>query len=140
MLDRDLLAMLSEIEAAIKKFRLQLEESQRPESVFEITRDSDLTRRQTWTPEVRRLKILQFVHERNPVAKEQLWRLADELGMGRQGLGGFFRKTEVDLPRNGRVKSSLLLMEGKGRYQTVTLGDYGQEELQRLQSQFPEIF
>lgn len=140
MLNRDLLAMLSEIEAAIKKFRLQLEESQRSESDFEITRDSDLTRRQTRTPEVRRLKILQFVHERTPVAKEQLWRLADELGMGRQGLGGFFRKTEVDLPRIGRVKSSLLLMEGKGRYQTVTLGDYGQEELQRLQSQFPEIF
>ena len=140
MLNRDLLAMLSEIEAAIKKFRLQLEESQRSESDFETTRDSDLTRRQTRTPEVRRLKILQFVHERNPVAKEQLWRLADELGMGRQGLGGFFRKTEVDLPRIGRVKSSLLLMEGKGRYQTVTLGDYGQEELQRLQSQFPEIF
>ena len=140
MLNRDLLAMLSEIEAAIKKFRLQLEESQRSESDFETTRDSDLTRRQTRTPEVRRLKILQFVHERTPVAKEQLWRLADELGMGRQGLGGFFRKTEVDLPRIGRVKSSLLLMEGKGRYQTVTLGDYGQEELQRLQSQFPEIF
>ena len=74
------------------------------------------------------------------IQKEQLWRLADELGMGRQGLGGFFRKTEVDLPRIGRVKSSLLLMECKGRYQTVTLGDYGQEELQRLQSQFPEIF
>jgi hypothetical protein len=139
MLNQELLAMLTEIEGAIRRFRLRLEEYENLEMAPIVTSRSAHTERETELPEVRRLKILQFVRDRSPVEKMQLWRLADELKMGRQGLGGFFRKTEVNIPGIGRIKSSLLLMEGTGRYATVSLGDYGQEELRRLQSQFPEI-
>ena len=119
----ELAEMLKEIESVIRKYRLRLEQG--------VT-DSPGNR----TAEYKRFRILDYVARNQSVTSEELYSLAEEIGMQRQGLGGFFRTAVVKHVDETPFESAMLKRENSTRYARIYLERYGDIELERLGYRF----
>jgi len=115
--EKEIASMLEEIEGVIRKYRVRLQGDS----------SSDVV---SISPEIRRLKVLRFVNDRGPIYPEDLYSLAGEIGMSRQGLGGFFRGAGSD---STSTNSLLRYDEDK----KIVIGGLGTAELARLERLHP---
>lgn len=122
-MEKEIASMLEEIEGVIRKYRVRLQ----GDSSSDVASVSPEILR-----EVRRLKVLRFVNNREPVYREDLYSLASEIGMGRQGLGGFFRGSGSD-----RTSSNSLLRYDDEK--KIVIGGLGIAELARLERLHPSV-
>lgn len=118
--EQEIALMLEEIEGVIRKYRLRLQGGTSGEIGIE-------------SPEIKRLKILRFVNENGSVFPEELYALADEMGMSRQGLGGYFRGASS----GNSLSTSLLKYESDRKPRKIVIGNYGLDELARLERLHP---
>jgi len=115
--EKEIASMLEEIEGVIRKYRVRLQGDS----------SSDVV---SISPEIRRLKVLRFVNDRGPIYPEDLYSLAGEIGMSRQGLGGFFRGAGSD----STSRNSLLRYDEDKK---IVIGGLGTAELARLERLHP---
>ena len=118
----ELASMLKEIEDVIRKYRVRLE-SGADSSTKTIADD----------PEIKRLKILKYVSENQPVKAIDLYEEARAIGISRQGLGGFYREA-VEPGGSGSKSASLIRddSDGSDHLAKISIGRYGEIQLELL--------
>ena len=119
----ELVEMLKEIEGVIRKYRIRLEEGS-PSSPG------------GGSPDYKRFRILNHVKNNQPVAPEDLYSIAEKIGMKRQGLGGFFRPALINHLDGPPFESAMLRRDSPSKYARISLDRYGELELERLDRQF----
>lgn len=122
-MSNELVGMLKEIEGVIRKYRIRLEQDS-PSSPGGGTAD------------YKRFRILSFVKNGQPVTPEDLYSVAEEIGMKRQGLGGFFRPALINHLDEAPFESAMLRRDSSSKYAHISLDRYGELELERLDRQF----